>query len=247
MSAFKIWIAPIPNDLTVAKKDARLKWFKPPQSRPDRPTITAAATRCFLSCANDFCYSRPQRIGLSSQQKVRWWLLSNKPWEHTVILSQQQHCHFLFRLFCFFFSFFVSSEHKMTAKMDKMTHSEPRKWLRSNLGWLILENEHGEKGILFLRCLSWRNGYSAKISGTFDGPDVNFSSLCWPESGVMPCVFAEKGTLTLKQVTSWLDVMISSTVSPFSCDYKVIFFQYFRQSTHHWHLTVIKHSKPLWL
>lgn len=42
----------------------------------------------------------------------------------------------------------------MTAKMDKMTHSELRKWLRSNLGSLILENERGEKGILFLRCLS---------------------------------------------------------------------------------------------
>lgn len=157
LSAFNIWIAPIPNDLTVAKKDARLKWFKPPRSCPNRPTITAAATRCFLSCANDFCYSRPLRIGLSSQQKVRWWLLSNKPWEHTVILSQQQHCYFLFRLFCFF-CFFVSSEHKLMTKMDKMTHSELRKWLRSNLGWLILENERGEKGILFLRCLSWTNG-----------------------------------------------------------------------------------------
>lgn len=124
LSAFKIWIAPVPNDLTVAKKDARLKWFKPPRSRPDRPTITAAATRCFLSCANDFCYSRPLRIGLSSQQKVRWWLLSNKPWEHTVILSQQQHCHFLFRLFCFFF--FLSP--RSTRWRRKWT-----KWLTQNL------------------------------------------------------------------------------------------------------------------
>lgn len=94
----------------------------------------------------------------------------------------------------------------MTAKMDKMTHSELRKWLRSNLGWLIFKNERGEKGILFLRCLSWRNGYSAKISGTFDGPDVNFSPLCWPESGAMPCVFAAKWPLTLwnKLTTGWM-------------------------------------------
>lgn len=49
------------------KKAERLKLFEPPQSHHDCST-GCSATHCFLSCLNDFCSSRPQRIELSSQQ-----------------------------------------------------------------------------------------------------------------------------------------------------------------------------------